>query len=124
VIDASIELAKRITESSSLPNVRIIGVWIGLNSVSDFEYNIKQQLKTGQLVIPENEYQNNEESYMRAKIKEIISEIDYGLGSGIFEFTILNNIQNNESNSDTTTTTTKMLAEEIKTITDRFISES
>mmetsp|Transcript_37803 Transcript_37803/g.43496 ORF Transcript_37803/g.43496 Transcript_37803/m.43496 type:complete len:460 (-) Transcript_37803:12-1391(-) len=83
VIDASIELAKRITESSSLPNVRIIGVWVGLNSVSDFEYNIKQQLKDGTLVIPPNEYKN-EDSYLRAKIKEIISEIDYGFGSGIF----------------------------------------
>mmetsp|Transcript_38547 Transcript_38547/g.43420 ORF Transcript_38547/g.43420 Transcript_38547/m.43420 type:complete len:686 (+) Transcript_38547:100-2157(+) len=108
VIDASIDLAKRITESSSLPNVRIIGVWIGLNSVQDFEYNIQQQLEDGTLVIPPDEY-NNEESYMRAKIKEIISEIDYGLGSGIFEFTILNSITNNNENdtNDSTTTTTK-----------------
>jgi len=115
VIDASIELAKRITESSSLPNVRIIGVWIGLNSVSDFEYNIKQQLQEGTLVIPPDEYQN-EESFLRAKIKEIISEIDYGLGSGIFEFTILNSINDNknDSDSDTTTTTTKSSLSELK----------
>jgi len=58
------------------------------------------------LIIDYDEYVN-EESYMRAKIKEIINEIDYGLGSGIFEFTILNNIQNTDNNaSDTTSTST------------------
>jgi len=80
-----------------------------LNSVQDFEYNLKQQLQDGTLVIPPDEY-NNEESYLRAKIKEIISEIDYGLGSGIFEFTILNSINSNDKDTNdptTTTTTTK-----------------
>ena len=40
------------------------------------------------MVVPEDE---TKESFTRGKIKEIINEIDYGLGSGIFEFTILNN---------------------------------
>ncbi|OEU08571.1 hypothetical protein FRACYDRAFT_196197, partial [Fragilariopsis cylindrus CCMP1102] len=91
VIDANVELAKRISQSVG-SNVRIIGVWIGLKSVQDFEYNIQQQIDTGLLKVDES---IGAESFMRGKIKDIITEIDFGLGSGIFEFTILNEIEQN-----------------------------
>merc|ERR1740130_515068 len=91
VIDANVELAKRISQSVG-SNVRIIGVWIGLNSVKDFEYNIQQQIDNGLLKVDESV---GSESFMRGKIKDIITEIDFGLGSGIFEFTILNEIEQN-----------------------------
>ncbi|OEU07280.1 hypothetical protein FRACYDRAFT_277859 [Fragilariopsis cylindrus CCMP1102] len=93
VIDANVELAKRISQSVG-SNVRIIGVWIGLKSVKDFEYNIQQQIDTGLLKVDES---IGAESFMRGKIKDIITEIDFGLGSGIFEFTILNEIEQNNT---------------------------
>jgi guanylate kinase len=84
VVDASVDLAKKL---QTLSGTRLIGVWVGLQSVSDFEERIKNDIDSGKMSIPPEE---TEESVVRARIKEIINEIEYGLGSGIFEFTILN----------------------------------
>ena len=85
VIDANIELAKRLTRN--LAGCRLIGVWIGLNSVKEFETRLKADIASGIIQIPPDE---TEESVLRARIKEIVYEIEFGLGAGIFEFTILN----------------------------------
>jgi hypothetical protein len=86
VVDATVELAQRLTQTA-LPNTRLICVWIGLNSVKDFEARLEADIASGALQVPEDE---TKESFLRGKIKDIINEIDFGLGSGIFEFTILN----------------------------------
>ena len=52
-----------------------------------FEANLKKQIESGELTIPEGE---TEESVIRAKVKEIVQNIEYGVVSGMFEFTILN----------------------------------
>ena len=65
----------------------MIGVWVGLNSVSEFEQRLQDEIASGKIVVPEDE---TEESVLRARIREIVSEIEFGLSSGIFEFTILN----------------------------------
>jgi hypothetical protein len=85
VVNASVELANKL--SSSLGGARLIGVWIGLGSVQEFEQRIEEQIDQGQLPIGEDE---TRETVVRGRIKEIVKEIDYGLSSGIFEFTILN----------------------------------
>lgn len=87
VVDASVELAKKLTTTNLSANTRFISVWVGLNSVSDFEARLEQDIASGVLVVPEDD---SKESFLRGKIKDIINEIDFGLGSGIFEFTILN----------------------------------
>ena len=87
VIDASVELAKKLTTVNLGENTRLIAVWVGLNSVKDFEQRLEQDIQSGDLVVPKDE---SKESFMRGRIKDIINEIDFGLGSGIFEFTILN----------------------------------
>ena len=87
VIDASVELAKKLTTVNLGEKTRLIAVWVGLNSVKDFEQRLEQDIQSGDLVVPKDE---SKESFMRGRIKDIINEIDFGLGSGIFEFTILN----------------------------------
>ena len=87
VVDASVELAKKITTANLKGNTRLICVWIGLNSVKDFEARLEQDIADGVLTVPMDD---TKESFLRGKIKDIINEIDFGLGSGIFEFTVLN----------------------------------
>jgi len=84
VIDANVELARKLAKVSGL---RLIGVWVGLNSVDEFEKRLGAQFDSGELSIPEDE---TRESVIRARIREIVSEIEFGISSGIFEFTILN----------------------------------
>ena len=84
VVDADVELARKLTTVAGL---RIVGVWVGLNSVEEFERRLEAQIESGEIPIPEDE---TKESLVRARIKEIVKEVEFGLSSGIFEFTILN----------------------------------
>jgi hypothetical protein len=84
VVDADVDLAKKLRR---LPGLQLIGVWVGLDSMEKFEANLKKQIESGELAIPEGE---TEESVIRAKVKLIVQNIEYGVVSGMFEFTILN----------------------------------
>jgi hypothetical protein len=84
VVDATTDLAKRL---SSLAGLRLIGVWVGYNKVEDFELSIAKQIDSGLITIPEDE---TRESVIRARIRDIVQEIEFGISSGIFEFTIIN----------------------------------
>jgi guanylate kinase len=84
VVDADVELAKKLTKMSG---ARLIGVWVGLNSVAEFENRVEAMIDGGEMEIPEDE---TKESVIRARIREIVQEIEFGISSGIFEFTILN----------------------------------
>ncbi|CAJ1954226.1 unnamed protein product [Cylindrotheca closterium] len=84
VVDADVGLARQM---QNLSGTRLVGVWVGLKTVAEFEEQLEAGLEAGTIVIPEDE---PKESFMRGKVKEIVQEIDFGLGSGIFEFTILN----------------------------------
>jgi len=84
VIDADVNLSKKLT---SLGGIRLVGVWIGLDSLEKFENNLEDQIASGEIPIPDGE---NAESVRRNKIREIVQDIEYGVVSGIFEFTVLN----------------------------------
>lgn len=84
VIDASVSLAKKLTK---VGGVRLIGIWVGLDSLDKFEARIRAQMDEGALKISKDE---SRESIIRAKIRETVQDIEYGVVSGIFEFTILN----------------------------------
>jgi guanylate kinase len=84
VVDASVDLAKKLAKISG---ARLIGVWVGLDSVDKFESRLKEQIRKGQVQISDDE---TEDSIIRAKVREIVKDIEYGIVSGIFEFTILN----------------------------------
>ncbi|GAX19498.1 hypothetical protein FisN_19Hh073 [Fistulifera solaris] len=89
IVDASVELSKKLTR---IPGLRIIGVWVGLNSVDEFEKRLGDAIDSGAIVIDEEE---TRESTIRNKIREVVKEVEYGISSGVFEFTILN--ENEES---------------------------
>ncbi len=84
VVDADVNLCKKLV---NLGGTRIVGVWVGLDELEKFESNLSEQLDAGLIPIPETE---TKESILRGKIREIVKDIEYGVVSGIFEFTILN----------------------------------
>jgi hypothetical protein len=64
-----------------------VGVWVGLDSLEKFESRFKAKLESGTMVIPEGE---TEDSVFRAKENQIVKDIEFGVVSGVFDFTILN----------------------------------
>jgi guanylate kinase len=84
VIDANVDLAKQVTKISGL---RLVSVWVGRESVQEFEQQLETDVERGIVRVSEDE---TKESVIRGKIRDIIQEIEYGISSGIFEFTILN----------------------------------
>lgn len=62
-------------------------MWVGLDELSKFEERIDAQIESGKISVPEGE---TAESVRRTKIRAIVSDIEFGVMSGIFEFTILN----------------------------------
>ncbi|KAL7487298.1 hypothetical protein ACHAW6_012895 [Cyclotella cf. meneghiniana] len=84
VVDADVPLAKKLV---NLAGARLVGVWVGLDSLEKFEERLTAKLRSGSVPIPEGE---TEESLLRAKIGQVVKDIEFGVVSGIFEFTILN----------------------------------
>jgi len=84
VVDADVELCKKLTK---LSGIRIVGVWVGLDALEKFEVRIKDQIESGIILVPEGE---SADTVRRAKLREIVKDIEYGIVSGIFEFTVLN----------------------------------
>merc|ERR1740139_1881064 len=84
VVDADVALTRKLVQ---LDGARIIGVWVGLDTIDKFETRIQTEIDTGRMSVPEEE---TEETVIRTKIRDIVMDIEYGLVSGVFEFTILN----------------------------------
>lgn len=84
VIDADVALAKKIT---NLAEARLVGVWVGLDSREKFEDRLKSKIRSGSMTVSEGE---TEDSLVRAKMNQAVKDIEYGVVSGVFEFTILN----------------------------------
>ena len=95
VIDANIELVKQLSQVSGL---RLVGVWIGLNSVSEYEKRLNNMIDNGTIPILEGE---TREITIRNKIRDIVKEIEYGISCGIFEFTILNDDNDDNNHLET-----------------------
>lgn len=84
VIDANVDFCKKLTQ---IPGLRLVGVWIGLNSAEEFERRLAQQIDDGLIPMVDGD---TPESILRAKMKDVVREIEYGISSGVFEFTIFN----------------------------------
>ena len=84
VVDADVELAEKL---SKLSGARIIGVWVGLDSLDKLKDRFKTQIASKQIRVPPGE---TEESVIRGKIRKVIKDIEFGVVSGMFDFTILN----------------------------------
>ena len=84
VVDANVDLAKRMV---SLSGARLVGVWIGLDDLDKFESRLKTKISSGVVPIPEDE---TDDDVLRTKIRQVVKDIEFGVVSGVFEFTILN----------------------------------
>ena len=84
VVDADVDLAKKLV---NLSGARLVGVWIGLDDLDKFESRLKAKIASGAVAIPEDE---TEETVLRAKVRQVVKDIEFGVVSGVFEFTILN----------------------------------
>lgn len=84
VVDADVQLSKALTQ---LGGIRLVGVWVGLDTLDKFETSLKKEIESGVIPVPADE---TPESILRANIRTIVKDIEYGVVSGIFEFTILN----------------------------------
>ncbi len=84
VIDANVALTRKL---ANLAGIRLVGVWVGLDELDKFEGRLTEEIESGKIAIPDGE---TKESLRRSKIREIVKDIEYGVVSGIFEFTILN----------------------------------
>jgi len=84
VVDADVELARKMV---SLSGARLVGVWIGLDDLDKFESRLKAKIASGAIPIPDDE---TEDSILRAKVRQVVKDIEFGVVSGVFEFTILN----------------------------------
>lgn len=85
VLDASVALSKSVCQNC--PGVRLVGVWVGLDSLDKCESRIRRQIEEGTVRVPADE---TLETVLRSKIRATVQDIEYGVVSGIFEFTILN----------------------------------
>ena len=84
VIDADTELAAKL---KSVAGARIIGVWVGLDSLDKLKTRIRSQIQSNIIQVPNGE---TEDSFIRGKIRKVVKDIEFGVVSGMFEFTILN----------------------------------
>ena len=84
VVDADVDLAKKLVNISG---ARLVGVWIGLDDLEKFESRLKAKMASGAVPIPDDE---TEDSVLRAKVRQVVKDIEFGVVSGVFEFTILN----------------------------------
>ncbi|GMI61694.1 hypothetical protein ScalyP_jg8250 [Parmales sp. scaly parma] len=114
VIDASVDEAEKLRIGMG-SSTRIIGVWVGLDSLEKVEDRLRVQYEEregegkrererereregeregeGSQTIGDSRSKSNEEArekFVKEKIPQIIREIEFGVTSGMFEFTILN----------------------------------
>jgi len=85
LVDASVELAQKLLPIAIRNNINVIGVWVSLDSMEKFESRLKAQITTEK--IP---YDETPDTLLRGRTRNVIRDIEYGIVSGIFDFTILN----------------------------------
>lgn len=84
VVDADVKLAKKLV---TLTGTRLVGVWIGLDNINKFESQLRAKIVSEDNVIPDGE---TEEAVLRARVRQAVKDIEFGVVSGVFDFTILN----------------------------------
>lgn len=86
ILDVDVDLARTLFKELS-GKAKIIGVWVGLDSLDKLKDRLKAKLASTAIPFPPGE---TEETYIRAKIRKVIKDIEFGVVSGMFDFTILN----------------------------------
>lgn len=77
VIDADVSVADLVAATlDPRPDIKLTGVWVSLDSLDDIEGRLKEEAKS--------------EDALKAGLQQVISDIEWGVLSGLFEFTIIN----------------------------------
>ena len=63
-------------------DIRVVGVWVGLDTLDKFQDRLETQVQTGDLVVAEDE---TPKSVVRAKLRQILKDIEYGVVSGVIK---------------------------------------
>lgn len=89
LVDATVELTQKLLPIATKNNIIVIGVWVSLDSMDKFEVRLKSQIAIEESTetIPEDE---TPDSLLRGRTRNVIRDIEYGIVSGVFDFTILN----------------------------------
>lgn len=89
MIDADRPLVKALM---GVPDVALIGVWVSLDSIEAIENRVRSML------IERGAKEGEElESNVRAMTRQAVADIEFGVTSGVFDFTVINNSDVHES---------------------------
>eukprot|EP00903_Cladosiphon_okamuranus_P012738 g11908.t1 len=90
VIDADMTLVKALT---GVADLALIGVWVSLDSIEAIEERIRTTLVSGGA----KEDSPKLEADVRGLVRQAVEDIEYGVMSGVFDFTVINNSDEQES---------------------------
>ena len=85
VVDASVEMTRKLM---AIDGVELLGVWVSLSSMESVRDRVRQAvLKANPSMQPESPEM---EGLLRSAVATVVEDIEFGVSSGVFDFTILN----------------------------------
>lgn len=73
-------------------DLALIGVWVSLDSIEAIKDRIRTTLLSG-----EGQDSPDIESDVRGLVRQAVDDIEFGVMSGVFDFTVINNSDTEES---------------------------
>lgn len=90
VVDADMALVKALTNVGDLA---LIGVWVSLDSIEAIE----ERIRTTLISVGAAKDSSTLEADVRGMVRQAVEDIEYGVMSGVFDFTVINNSDEQES---------------------------
>lgn len=93
ILDCDVQAARQL---EYLQGARLVGVWVSLASLEAFEERLQQTLIERAIAegqTPRDEIAAEVASKVNAKLATIVDDIDFGVTSDLFEFTIINDAE-------------------------------
>ena len=88
ILDTNVDFAIQLSNMGG--GVRLVAVWVTLGSIKAFEERIGQQYDQQMKRISDTMPDEGRSTEIRARTMKVVQEIEMGISSGIFEFTIIN----------------------------------
>lgn len=83
-----------VTALMGVGEVDLIGVWVSLDSIEAIESRIRATLMSKDGVSADSP---ELESDLRGLVRQAVDDIEFGVMSGVFDFTVINNSDEEES---------------------------
>lgn len=90
IVDAARPLVKALM---GVGDVALIGVWVSLDSIEAIEDRIRTTLASGARARDSPDL----DSDVRGMVRQAVDDIEFGVMSGVFDFTVINNSDEQES---------------------------